>query len=58
MVRIPQNLNNPLNKGFQLKKNISPVENIFFPNWAHFSAQLKKLCLKCMRTSFSDKLVL
>ncbi|MBQ2013440.1 MAG: hypothetical protein II206_11725, partial [Bacteroidaceae bacterium] len=32
MVRIPQNLNNPLNKGFQLKKNISPVENIFFPS--------------------------
>jgi hypothetical protein len=31
---------NPLISGFQLEKIISPVRNIFFPNWALFSAQL------------------
>ena|GEM_PF-5533246 len=32
--------NNPLKQGFQLGKKISPTGNIFFSNWALFSAQL------------------
>ena len=32
--------NNPLKQGFQLGKKNSPTGNIFFFNWALFSAQL------------------
>ena len=35
-----ENANDPLIQGFQLGKKISPTGNIFFFNWALFSAQL------------------
>ena len=35
-----ENANDPLKQGFQLGKKIFLTGNIFFPNWALFSAQL------------------